>query len=424
MKTHKNDSITKEIRRRFILGKQGLWPGPRWIGKDGTEQALREVEAIQVDPVSLIAQSHDIALWGRVYDYQPAYLDTLLYQDRKFFDYGGVLFIYAMEELPFWRVKMQRRKLEERWLAFKEANPDIEETVLRELQTRGPLKNRELNGKSVDYYRAGKDTGVVLYYLWLTGELMSHSRSGKERVYDFLENIAPDHLRWTASEEEARQHFIKKAISQRGLINERDFRNIIKSVDERLVDKTESAAELQKMIDSGQLGSVHFGGQPLFFRQEDSTYIESLANGEIPLNWQPAQTSTSEEVTFLSPLEYVSARGRAKEIFDFEFIWEIYKPASKRQYGPYTLPILYGDRLVGRMDSKLERSQKTLVINGLWFENWFRHDDVFIQAFSKGLVRFVLFHGARRVDTTVLNPIKLKQAIAHLMKDNGIETTA
>ena len=97
----KNNSITAEIRRRFILGKQGLWPGPRWMGKDGTEQALREVEAIQIDPVSLISQSHDLALWGRVYDYQPAYLDTLLYQERKFFDYGAVLFIYAMEELPF-----------------------------------------------------------------------------------------------------------------------------------------------------------------------------------------------------------------------------------------------------------------------------------------------------------------------------------
>src|SRR5665648_98251 len=171
MKTHKNDSITAEIRRRFILGKQGLWPGPRWLGKKGTEQALREAESIQVDPVSLIAQSHDIALWGRVHDYQPVYLDTLLYQERNFFDYGAVLFIYAMEELPFWRVKMERRKLEERWLAFKEANPEVEEEVRQELRARGPLKNRDLKGKSVDYYRAGKDTGVVLYYLWLTGEL-------------------------------------------------------------------------------------------------------------------------------------------------------------------------------------------------------------------------------------------------------------
>ena len=148
---------------------------------------------------------------------------------------------------------MERRKLEERWLAFKKANPEVEEEVRRELRERGPLKNRELKGKSVDYYRAGKDTGVVLYYLWLTGELMSHSRSGKERVYDFLENIAPDHLRWTANEREARQHFINKAISQRGLVNDRDFRNILKTVDERLFDKAEAAAELQKLVNKGNL---------------------------------------------------------------------------------------------------------------------------------------------------------------------------
>ena len=405
MKIHKNDSITKEIRRRFILGKQGLWPGPRWIGKEGTEQALREVEAIQVDPVSLISQSHDLALWGRVYDYQPEFLDTLLYQERKFFDYGAVLYIYPMEELPFWRVKMERRKLEERWIAFRKENPEVEKVVRQELLARGPLKNRDLKGKSVNYYRAGKDTGVVLYYLWLTGELMSHGRSGKERVYDFMENISPDHLRWTASEAEARQHFIEKAIAQRGLINGRDFRNIVNSVDECLVDKAETDAELQKMVEAGHLSSVRLDSQQLYFRTADSGYIENLSNDEVPPNWQPVRTSTSEEVTFLSPLEFVSARGRAKELFDFEYIWEIYKPASKRQYGPYTLPILYGDRLVGRMDSKLERSKKTLLINGLWFEDWFHPDDAFIQAFSKGLVRFVLFHAANRVDTTVLNPL-------------------
>ena len=120
----------------------------------------------------------------------------------------------------------------------------------------------------------------------------------------------------------------------------------------------------------------------------------------------------------------MSARGRAKELFDFEYIWEIYKPASKRQYGPYTLPILYGDRLVGRMDSKLERSQKTLVINGLWFEDWFDPDDTFIQAFSKGLVRFSLFHAAYLVNVIKLMPIKLKQATARELINNDIEAVS
>ena len=316
---------------------------------------------------------------------------------------------------------MARRKLEERWLTFRKANPEVEEEVRRELLTRGPLKNRDFKGKSVDHYRAGKDTGVVLYYLWLTGELMSYSRSGKERVYDFMENIAPEHLRRTASEGEARQHFIEKAIAQRGLIDGRDFRNIVNSVDERLVDRAVTDAELHKMVEKGYLSRVRLDSQTLYYRSADCAIIENLSNDEVPTDWQPARTSTSEEVTFLSPLEFVSARGRAKDLFDFEYIWEIYKPASKRQYGPYTLPILYEDRLVGRMDSKLERSKKTLLINGLWFEEWFEPDDAFIQAFSKGLVRFSLFLAADLVDTTVLSPIQLKQVTTHVLRSNGIE---
>ena len=99
---------------------------------------------------------------------------------------------------------------------------------------------------------------------------------------------------------------------------------------------------------------------------------------------------------FLSSLEYVSARGRAAKLFDFDYIWEIYKPAAKRKYGPYTMPILYGDRLVGRMDAKLDREAQVLLINGIWLEAWFDNDKKFAQALENGLARFASFLGADR----------------------------
>src|SRR5437762_9002493 len=102
-------TITRQTARRYVLGRQGLWPGRRWAGQAGLAAALRASEAIQVDPLNVVARSHDLALWGRVADYNPADLDVLLYQERQFFDYGGVLFIYPMEELPYWRVVMERR---------------------------------------------------------------------------------------------------------------------------------------------------------------------------------------------------------------------------------------------------------------------------------------------------------------------------
>ena len=179
------DSISPTVRRQYILGKQGLWPGRRWIGKEGTAEALRTAEDVQVDPVFITAQSHDIVLWGRVCGYQPEYLDSLLYAERRFFDYGNALMIYPIEELPYWRVMMERRRAGERWSNFSQENAALLDEVRREIRTRGPLRRRNMDGRSVEHYRSSKDSGVALYYMWLVGELMIHSRQGKERVYDF-----------------------------------------------------------------------------------------------------------------------------------------------------------------------------------------------------------------------------------------------
>ncbi len=124
-----NLKITAQVRRRYILGKQGLWPGRRWQGKEGTASALRTMESLQVDPVSVLFPSADIVLWGRVTDYQPTFLDTLLYTDHQFFDYGGHLDIYPMEELPYMRLMMENAKSSQRWHDFQVEHPEVEEYV-------------------------------------------------------------------------------------------------------------------------------------------------------------------------------------------------------------------------------------------------------------------------------------------------------
>jgi uncharacterized protein len=83
-------TIDSEIARRFILGKQGLWPGRRWRGSEGTEQAMRAMEYLQLDPLQIIARSQDITLHSCVLDYTPAMWEDLAYQQRKFFDWGGL----------------------------------------------------------------------------------------------------------------------------------------------------------------------------------------------------------------------------------------------------------------------------------------------------------------------------------------------
>jgi hypothetical protein len=406
-------TISAAEQRRFILGRQGLWPGRRWSGKEGTAEALLIVEAVQIDPVSVVDQSHDIVLWGRVLDYQAAYLRALAYEDRQFFDYGGALYFYPMAELPYWRVAMERHKRNGRWHDFMSANAALLDQVRAELRDRGPLRSRDVQGKKVNAYRSGKDTGVAMYAMWISGELMTYGRHGRERIYDFMENIAPQHLQYTAGAGEAETYFLRKALAQRGLTDSRTFRSVLKNVRDEAVDLNDAQNKLHEMADAGVIESVQVEGrkETFYYLSQDRLLLEALANGEIPPAWQPLGPTTQEEVTFLSPLEYVSARRRALKLFDFDYIWEIYKPLEKRVYGPYTMPILYGDRLVGRMDARHDRPQRTLVINGLWLEEWFEPDDAFADALTRGLSRFVTYLSAERVHSSGISSDFLRQLV-------------
>ena len=132
--------------RRYVLGRQGLWPGRRFAGKAGIAQAMRCAELIQVDPLNVVARSHDLALHSRVADYRPALLDELLYRDRAGFDYGEWLFIAPMAELPYWRPVMQRRAAAPRWATFAAAHGPLLDEVRQALRERGPLGSRDLAG--------------------------------------------------------------------------------------------------------------------------------------------------------------------------------------------------------------------------------------------------------------------------------------
>jgi len=402
--------ISPTTERRYILGRQGLWPGRRWHGLAGTEQAILAAEAVQIDPVSVVACSHDITLWGRVDDYRPEYLQEQAYEKRRFFDYGGALMMYPMSELPYWRWTMARYKSHQRWADFAAARPELIADVREILRTRGPVRSRDLEGEAVNHYRAGKDTGVALYYLWITGELMTHRRHGKERVYDFLENIAPVEWQHVAEAEETAVYFTRKGIANWGLVTLRLLRKIMQTAVARPVTPAEAQASLAEMLAAGELAEVHIEGQkePSYFLAQDRALMEALADGRVPPAWQPIRSTTTDEVVFLSPLEFVSARGRAAKLFDFDYVWEIYKPAHTRQYGPYTMPILYGDRLVARIDSKLDRAQQTYVINGLWLEEWFQPDAAFAAAFARGLRRFAAFLEVPHIDTAVIAPAALR----------------
>jgi len=395
-------SISQRTARRFVLGKQGLWPGRRWSGKPGVEHALKEIEAVQLDPLNVLARSHDLVLWSRVVGYRPEHLDQLLYTDRALFDYGGWLAVYPMAELPYWRLPMRRRRDDRRWGAFAAANRALIDATLAAVRERGPLGNRDLAGTAkINSYRGGKDSALALYYLWLTGELMVARRNRFERVYDLRERVAPPALDFEAPEAEAEAFFARKTVSFMGLISDNGLRTGWSGFIERPVSTQEGRAQLDAMLDAGIVLRVHVQGwrKPQVVLADDLPLLEALEDGKLPPAWRPLGPTTEHEAVLLAPLDIVSARGRAKSLFDFEYVWEVYKPAAKRRWGYYTLPVLYGDRLVARLDPKLDRAKRTLQILGFWLEPTApAADPQFKAALRNCLAHIAAFAGAERVD--------------------------
>jgi uncharacterized protein YcaQ len=414
-------TIDIETARRFILGKQGLWPGRRWRGLKGTEQAMRAMEYLQLDPLQIIARSQDITLHSRVLDYTPGMWENVTYKKRKFFDWGGWLATRPMDELPYWRTVMHRERDSNygdsriRRMAREHADAIVEMRII--LQERGVVSNRDFEmamRTRTQSYRGRKDSALALYYLWRTGEVMTHHRERFERVYALTEKVAPAHLIRESSEAEVDRFLIKKEISFNGLSRiKRTSETWQRGEPDRAANKM-----LEDMLAEGEIIEVKVEGWKTIHHAlgSDTTTLRHLSAGRIPKVWTPFETTTTEEVVFLAPLDNVSARGRAKVLFGFDYVWEVYKPEHQRKFGYYTLPILWGDRLVARFDSKLDRTTDTFVILGLWLEDKvLGKDEAFAEALARGFARFVSFLGASRMDAKAIPEPLLRRRASNFL---------
>ena len=409
-------TISKQTFRRFLLGQQGLWPGRRFKGLSGTTKAIHQMQGLQLDPLNIAARSQEIALFGRVLDFKLEYLYQAAYDKRGFFDYGGWLFMYPMHEFPYWRLHMKHRKEQGmNYESFKHPPADLLKFVLNEIRTRGPLGNRDFGGEAVKAwsYRGRKEASIALFYLWLVGEVMITHRKGFDRIYDLRERVLPSEFDYSVTTSEAEDFFSRKSIAFLGLARESTWRTGFASFLHRDVSREEAKERVGQLIERGIISRVHIENSKdsYLYLNSDQPNLSDLEAGRIPKAWKPLGPSTEKEVTFLAPLEIVSARGRAKQVFDFEYLWEVYKPQHQRRWGYYTLPILYGDNLVARLDPKLDRKTGTLHILGFWLEDHAPKDEKFANALALGLMRFSKLINAKKLDVSAVKPVKLR---AHL----------
>jgi uncharacterized protein len=311
--TAKPEGVPVELEeaRRIAVRAQGL---------DGSEtdvlEVVRRLGFLQLDPISSVAPPQQLVLWSRLGPFDTSELDRLLWRDKQLVEWRA--FVYPIEDLPILKAFMRRtdRPLDARRKAFLKENASFRRYVLKELRERGPLLSREIetHKSRVDRERhdwwGARQMGLMLEILAACGEVAVVGRRGKQRVWDLA-------ARWYPEVEALP---LRQALA---LYEEKRFR------------------ALGVRLDRGRL-VAHPQAQ----------------DGPVP-----------DRVTFLSPFDrLVHDRARAEALWSFYYRLEMYVPAAKREYGYYVLPILAGDRIVGRIEPVFDRKTRQLSVKGLWWE--------------------------------------------------------
>ena len=374
---------------------------------------MRAMEHLQLDPLGIMARAQDLMLHSRVIDYRLDDWARLTYDRRRFFDWGGWLAVRPMDEMPYWRNLMRRERMSARWREVEHEYHAAIVEMRAALRERGTLANRDFAMHTrvrTDSYRGRKDSAVALYYLWRVGEAMVHHRERFERVYALTETIVPPGLLEEASDAETDDFMRRKHVAFEGITTLSGSYAMYSPGERKTVIEWRKRA-----VDDGELIELLVEGWrgPRWALASDRDAIEAVAAGRVPRAWRPRETTTHEEATFLAPLDPVSARKRAKPLFDFDYIWEVYTPAPKRKFGYYALPVLWGDRLVARFDGRFDRSRSSLAILGLWLEDdGLAADDAFAEALGCGMARFGRFLGADTLDVASVPQPAIRSRLA------------
>lgn len=304
-------------------------------GKDALD-VVRRLGFLQMDPISTVAPPQHLVLFNRLDGFDVAQLDRLIWNERRLFEWNA--FIWPVEDLPLVRARMRRRRATANaWVRdFLGENARFRRYVLRELDRNGPLLSRDLKADLLpksDPHRwwGTRQVRLMLEILQTHGDIAVAGRSGRQRLWDLADRVYPhtETIPWREAER---------------LIEEKRRRS------------------LGVWLERGKL-CVH----------------PDISGAPVP-----------DRVTLLSPFDrLVHDRARAEALFGFFYRLEMYVPKAKRQYGYYVLPILCGDRIVGRIDVERDRATNALRVNGVWWE-----DGVEPVSLEPALGRLAAFVGA------------------------------
>jgi len=339
--------LTKKQARRIAVRAQ-LLDAPR--PKD-LLAVVERLTLLQVDPTAAIAPNADLVVWSRLgSSYRPEHLTRALEQDRTLFEFNAL--IRPMSDLGLYLVGSGGRGGHERIRAWLRDNDRFRRNILKLLERSGPLSSRDIPDTCVVPWASSgwtndRNVTQMLEFLQARGQVAIAGRVGRERLWDLPERVYPADVEIPSLEEAER------------IKNER-----------RLAALGIARAQAREM----PMEPIHVGeaGEP--------AVVEDV-KGEWRVHPAYLHDGFKGRTALLSPFDrLIHDRVRTEELFEFEYSLEMYKPAAKRRWGYFALPILHGDRLVGKLDATADRKASVLRVHAI-------HEDV---SFSATLTKAVL----------------------------------
>ena len=360
--------------------------------------------SLQFDPLEVAGRNHDLVLAARIEGYRRVWTDELLYASRTLYEtYHKGLSIVPTAELPWYRITWDLSRDEHDGAAFDEHAPLVAE-LLDRIRRDGPLSATDVEPRAAIewYWRQTNQVRAILEALAEAGILGLTRRDGNRRVYDLVERLFPaDLLEQRLPSREQRRHKLLSRYRAHGLLGRSGSAELWLGTAPglRKPDRPEvptRAELLDELVETGALQPVSVEGVrgDRFVLAGEIEMLEAAAR---PPDRRAAEAG--DGVALLAPLDpFVWDRDLLRSLYDFDYVWEVYVPGPKRRWGYYVLPILFGDRLVGRIEPRIDRRAGVLRILGAWWETGFDPlSPGFIDALTDALVAHARFAEVGRI---------------------------
>jgi uncharacterized protein YcaQ len=387
--------VSAEAARRFLVARHALSPARTLHGRDGVLEVFRRLGSIQYDPIAIAGRTHDLVLHARVADYEPTWCDEL-YARREIFEAQNKgLSLIPVGTVPWFRGTW--RKTEARVIA---ENAEVAERVLERIRADGPQSALDFDrakGPTTDWFGAPTNTvRAVLEAYTVTGVLGLERRDGNRRYYDLVERLLPaDLLARDIPLVEQTLFRLRSRFRAHGLLGIAGGGDVFGGIgpakpDPRLPGHPGRTALREQLVADGEIVPVEVEGV------RGTRFVVA---DEVGLLEDPPEPPPS--VAFLPPFDaLVWDRPLLASLFGFDYVWELFHPPERRRWGWYVLPLLYRDRLVGRIEPRIDREAGRVEMLNVWWEDGFapRRAEGFVDAMRDALRAYLRFAGATRLD--------------------------